>query len=240
MTTTEVSNRVKGEEGTYVTITVYRNGEYIDFYLERKSIKVYHVETEMLDDNIGYIELITFDEDCSEEFEADMDELINQGATKIILDLRYNTGGLVEEALNIIDLFVDKGEITLIEVAADGTETVTTSSNDKKYNIEMCILVNEYTASASEIVTGALKDYGIASIVGTVTYGKGVIQNVYSLLDGSVLKLTIAEYYTPNREQINQVGISPDYEVEIDEENVDEEGNIIDVQLEKAKEILTN
>ena len=240
MTTTEVSNRVKGEEGTSVAITVYRDGDYLDFTLERKSIKVYHVETEMLDDNIGYISLLTFDEECSEEFETGMDELIEQGAEKIIFDLRYNTGGLVEEALNIIDLFVDEGEEILIEVAADGTETINTAESDKKYDIEIVILVNEYTASASEIVTGALKDYGIATVVGTTTYGKGVIQNVYSLSDGSVLKLTTAEYYTPNRNQINKVGIEPDYEIEIDEENLDDEGNIIDTQLEKAKELLTN
>ena len=237
MTTTDASNAVKGEEGTDVTITIYRDGEYIDYTMTRSSIKVYHVESEMLDDEIGYISLLTFDEGCSEEFETHMDDLINQGATKIIFDLRYNTGGLVDEALNIVDLFVDNGVTTLIEMDSKGNETVTKSETDKKYDVEMVVLINEYTASSSEIVTGALVDNGVAETVGTVTYGKGVIQNVYSLSDGSVLKLTTAEYYTPNKNKINKVGITPDYEVELDTTDA-EDGTVVDTQLEKAKEIL--
>lgn len=238
MDVTEVSNMVKGEEGTDVTLTIYRNGEYMDFTLTRSPIKVYHVESEMLDEQTGYISLLTFDEGCSDEFEANMDELINQGATKIIFDLRYNTGGLVDEALDIVDLFVDKGDTTLIEMDSKGNETVTTSETDKKYDVELVILINEYTASSSEIVTGALVDNEVATTVGTLTYGKGVIQNVYSLSDGSVLKLTTAEYYTPNKNKINKVGITPDYEVELDEELTNEDGTIVDTQLEKAREIL--
>lgn len=234
----EVSNSVKGEEGTDVTITVYRDGEYLDFTMTRSQVKVYHVESKMLENNIGYISLFTFDEGCSDEFEANMDELINQGATKVIFDLRYNTGGIVDEALDIIDLFVDKGDTTLIEMDGKGNETVITSEKDKKYDVELVILTNEYTASSSEIVTGALVDNEVATTVGTTTYGKGVIQNVYSLSDGSVLKLTTTEYYTPNRNKINKVGIKPDYEVQLDENNVTEDGTIFDNQLEKAKEIL--
>ena len=234
----EVSNSVKGEEGTDVTITVYRDGEYLDFTMTRSQVKVYHVESKMLENNIGYISLFTFDEGCSDEFETNMDELINQGATKIIFDLRYNTGGIVDEALDIIDLFVDKGDTTLIEMDGKGNETVITSEKDKKYDVELVILTNEYTASSSEIVTGALVDNEVATTVGTTTYGKGVIQNVYSLSDGSVLKLTTTEYYTPNRNKINKVGIKPDYEVQLDENNVTEDGTIFDNQLEKAKEIL--
>lgn len=237
MTVTDASNAVKGEEGTDVTITIYRNGEYIDYTMTRSDIKVYHVESEMLDDEIGYISLLTFDEGCSEEFETHMDELINQGATKIIFDLRYNTGGLVDEALDIVDLFVDNGATTLIEMDSKGNETVTKSETDKKYDVEMVVLINEYTASSSEIVTGALVDNGIAETVGTVTYGKGVIQNVYSLSDGSVLKLTTAEYYTPNKNKINKVGITPDYEVELDETS-SEDGTVVDTQLERAREVL--
>ena len=234
----EVSNSVKGEEGTDVTITVYRDGEYLDITMTRSQVKVYHVESKMLENNIGYISLFTFDEGCSDEFEANMDELINQGATKIIFDLRYNTGGIVDEALDIIDLFVDKGDTTLIEMDGKGNETVVTSEKDKKYDVELVILTNEYTASSSEIVTGALVDNEVATTVGTTSYGKGVIQNVYSLSDGSVLKLTTTEYYTPNRNKINKVGIKPDYEVQLDENNVTEDGTIFDNQLEKAKEIL--
>lgn len=233
--TEDVSKRVKGEENTEVTITIRRDKETIDYKLTRKNIKIYHVKSEMLDDKTGYISMLSFDEDCADEFEKEMDNLINNGAKKVIFDLRYNTGGLVDEALEILDLFVDKDAVTLITKGADGKETKSISKNEKKYDIDLVILVNNYSASASEIVTGALKDYGIAKIVGTVTYGKGVIQAVYSLEDGSALKLTTDEYYTPKNNKINKVGITPDYEVELTEEDVE---NGIDSQLEKAKEVL--
>jgi carboxyl-terminal processing protease len=231
----EVSSKVKGEEGTEVTLTIYRNGEYKDYTLKRQSIKVYHVTSEMKDDDIGYIYLYTFDENCSAEFEKEMDSLIDQGAKKVILDLRYNTGGLVSEALSILDLFLDKGEVELITKSANGKEVTTTSSTDKKYDVDLIVLVNKYSASASEILTGALKDNGVAKVLGTVTYGKGVIQNVYQLLDGSVLKLTTQEYYTPNETKINKIGITPDYEVELTDEDIENE---IDSQLEAAIKVL--
>jgi len=234
-TTAEVSSKVKGEEGTQVTLTIYRNGEYIDFTMTRASVKVYHVDSKMLEDNIGYISLLTFDEGCAEEFEQEMDKLIEQGTTKIIFDLRYNTGGLVNEALQILDLFLDKNQVTLITKDANGNEKVNKAENSKKYDVELVILVNEYSASASEIVTGALKDHGVAKVIGTVTYGKGVIQEIIPLNDGGVLKLTTSEYYTPNNVKINKIGITPDYEIEISKEDSE---NKIDTQLEKAKEIL--
>lgn len=237
MNTEDVSNKVKGEEGTEVTLNISRNGERMDVKLTRSAIKAYHVETEVLDDNIGYISLSTFDTGCADEFEQGMDELVGKGCKKVIFDLRYNTGGLVSEALEIIDLFVQKGEVTLIEKSADGSEKTCKASGDKKYDVELVVLVNEYTASASEIVTGALSDYEVATTVGTVTYGKGVIQNVYQLTDGSVLKLTTAEYYTPKRNKINKVGITPNHEVKLPTE-VSEDGTVQDTQLLKAKELL--
>lgn len=237
MSTEDVSNKVKGEEGTKVTLNISRNGERLDVELTRAAIKAYHVETEVLEDNIGYISLSTFDTGCADEFEQGMDELIGKGCQKVIFDLRYNTGGLVSEALEIIDLFAENGKVTLIEKSADGSEKVCKANSDKKYDVELIILINEYTASASEIVTGALSDYGVATTVGTVTYGKGVIQNVYQLTDGSILKLTTAEYYTPERNKINKVGITPNHEVELPTE-VSEDGTVQDTQLLKAKELL--
>lgn len=235
MTTADVSRKVKGEEGTEVTINISRNGERKDFTVKRETIKVYHVETKMLENNIGYISLLAFDTGCADEFAEGVQTLISEGATKLIIDLRDNTGGLVDEALEILNLFLEKDQITLITKSADGTEKTNKATGDKKFNGEIAILVNEYTASASEIVTGALKDNGKAKVIGTLTYGKGVIQNVYQLLDGSVLKLTTQEYYTPNNTKINKVGIKPDYEVEITEENVK---NQFDSQLKKAEELL--
>ena len=234
LTASEVSAKVKGEEGTSVELTILRDTETLEFTLKREAIKVYHVSSEILEDNIGYIELYTFDEGCSAEFKKEMDKLIEQGAKKVIIDLRFNTGGLVSEALSILDLFLDKGQVELITKSARGNEKIEKSNNEKTYDVDLVVLVNKYSASASEIVTGALKDNNVAKVVGTTTYGKGVIQNVYQLLDGSVLKLTTQEYYTPNNTRIHEIGINPDYEVELPEDANDD----TDTQLEKAKEIL--
>lgn len=232
LSTDEVSNKIKGEAGTKVKLTVYRDGEYLDFEIERAEIKIYHVEEKMLENNIGYISLLTFDEGCSEEFKNSYLSLKEQGATKIIVDLRDNTGGLVDEALEIIDMFVQKDSTMLITVDADGNKEYSKSENDPIIDAEVVVLTNEYSASASEIMVGALKDNGIAKSVGTTTYGKGVIQSVYMLNDGSALKLTVNEYFTPNETKINKVGITPDYEVEADSETEEDE------QLNKAIEIL--
>lgn len=137
--------------------------------------------------------------------------------------------------MSILDLFLDKGEVELITKSADGTKIITKSQTEKKYDIDLVVLVNDYSASASEIVTGALKDNGVATIVGETSYGKGVIQNVYQLLDGSVLKLTTQEYFTPDENTINKIGITPDYEVEWTDEDL---ANGIDSQLEAAMQVV--
>lgn len=238
LSTDEVANKVKGEEGTIVKVKILRNNEYLDFDIERKQIKAFPTTGKMLENNIGYIELETFDEDCSEDFINKFNELKNQGANKLIIDLRYNTGGLVDEALTIADYLLDKDSTMLITRDSEGNEEITKAQNDKKIDMDIVVLVNEYSASASEILAGALKDNGEAKLVGEKTYGKGVIQNVFTLADGSVLKLTVNEYLTPNKTTINKIGIEPDFEVKIDTNNKDEKGVIIDSQLEKAKELL--
>ncbi|MBR3882350.1 MAG: S41 family peptidase [Clostridia bacterium] len=227
-----VSNKIKGEEGTKVKVTIERNGEYLDFDIERKAIKVYHVETEMLENNIGYISLATFDEGCAEEFKKEYLELKNEGAKKIIVDLRNNTGGLVEEALSLLDLFLPKNTTTLVTVDSKGNKDYSKTKDPQLITEDVVVLVNEYSASASEIVAGALKDHKRAQVVGTKTYGKGVIQSVFMLEDGSALKLTVEEYFTPKEVKINKVGIEPNHTVELDIENQ------IDTQLNKAKELL--
>lgn len=232
MSSEEVSNKIKGELGTKVKITVYRNEDYLDFDLERAEIKLYHVEEQMLENNIGYISLITFDENCSEEFENSYKKLKEQGAKKLIVDLRDNTGGLVEESLKIIDMFLPKDKTMLITVDSSQEKEYSKSKTDALIDIPVVVLTNEYSASASEIMVGALKDNNVAKSVGKTTFGKGVIQSVFSLKDGSALKLTISEYFTPNETKINKVGIAPDYEVELNPETEDDE------QLNKAVEIL--
>ena len=233
MDTSKISNKVRGEEGTEITLNILRGEETLDFVLKREMIRMYHVEGELLEDNIAYITFSTFDDGCSKEFENVADSLVSQGADKMIIDLRYNTGGDVKEALAILDLFLEKGQIQVITKSANGKELTTSSLNDKKYNLKnIVILTNKYTASASEIVTGALIDNNLAKTVGVKTYGKGVMQSVFSLLDGSVLKLTTQEYHTPNGTAINGIGITPNYEVELENDSE------IDNQLEKAKSVV--
>lgn len=227
-----VSSKIKGEEGTKVKITVLRETEYLDFEVERKSIKVYHVETEMLENDIGYISLLTFDEGCAEELKTKYEEIKAQGAKKIILDLRNNTGGIVDEALEIADYILPKDSKVLITVDSDGNKETSVTKEDQLMNEELVVLVNEYSASASEILVGALKDHERAKVVGKNTYGKGVIQSVFMLTDGSALKLTINEYFTPNETKINKVGIKPDFEIEQNTETDEDE------QLNKAIELL--
>ena len=227
-----VSSKIKGEEGTKVKITVLRDTEYVDFEIERKAIKVYHVESEMLENNIGYISLMTFDEGCAEEFKNTYLDLKNQGAKKIILDLRNNTGGLVVECLEIADMILPKGNIELITVDSKENKEISKSKLEPIVEGDMVVLINEYSASASEILVAALKENNRAKVVGKTSYGKGVIQSVLELNDGSVLKLTVSEYFTPNENKINKIGVAPDYEVELDVENM------VDTQLNKAIELL--
>ena len=236
MDTAEVASKVKGEEGTTVNVKLLRDEEYVSFDVERKAIKVYHVKSEMKENSIGYIKLSTFDEDCSTEFQNAFNKLQDEGAKKLIIDLRDNTGGLVDEALKIADMIIPKGEKLLLTVDSKDNKETTVAEYEPMINMDIVVLVNEYSASASEILVGALKDNKEATIVGTKTYGKGVIQNVIPLSDGGVLKLTTAEYFTPNETKINKIGIEPDVEVELVEESQEEEN--IDEQLNKAIELL--
>ncbi len=230
MDTEEVAKRLKGKEGTEVVVNIKRNGNRKEITVKRQVIQINCVETKMLEDNIGYILLQSFDKGCAKEFEKGMDLLISSGAQKVIIDLRNNSGGLVDESLEILDLFLDKDQITLFTKSVDGTEEINRASGNKKYNLSLAVLVNNYTASASEIVVGALKDNKKAVIIGNKTYGKGVIQTLYKLSDGSAVKITTHEYFTPNKYKINGRGIIPDYEIEV--KGAD------DLQLKKAKKIL--
>lgn len=231
-----IASKIKGTAGTNVHLKIARGTEYLEFDITREEIKIYHVESEIKNGNIGYISLYTFDTGSAEELQKAIKDLESKGAKKFILDLRYNGGGLVDEALKIANLFIPKGKDLLITVDSQGNRVVTKTENDNITNAELVVLVNEYSASASEILSGALKDNGRAKIVGTKTFGKGVIQNVFSLFDGSVLKLTVAEYFTPNETKINKEGIVPDIEVEL--EKVEKEEDFVDTQLNKALEIL--
>ena len=237
-----ISNKIKGEEGSSVKLDIQREDETLSFEIKRENIKVNPVESKLLENNIGYIEFSSFDDGTAEDFKSKYEELEQQGITSLIIDLRNNGGGIVDEALKIADYIADKGSVLLYEVDKNNNEEVEKSENNPIINMPIVILTNENTASSSEILAGALKDLGKAKIVGTKTYGKGVIQEVISLSDGSGLKITTKKYLTPNRTEINGVGIEPDETVELPDTvtsalNVNEEE---DTQLQKAIEILEN
>lgn len=212
---TTASNKIKGEEGTKVTIEVLRGTEKLKFELTREKVKVNQVEGKVLSNNIGYIKFTSFDETTAEDFKNQYQELAKKGIQSLIIDLRNNGGGIVDQALEIADYMTPKDSVLLYEVDKNGKEIVKKAKEDPIVNMPIVILTNENTASASEILAGALKDLGKAKIVGTTTYGKGVIQQILKLNDGSGLKITIEEYQTPNRNKINKVGIQPDEKVEL-------------------------
>ena len=235
-----VSSKVKGEEGTKVTIEVLRGTEKLKFELTREKVKVNQVEGKVFSNNIGYIKFTSFDETTAEDFKNQYQELAKKGIQSLIIDLRNNGGGLVDEALKIADYIVPKGKELLVTVDKDKNEKIEKSKEDVLIDMPIVVLVNKNSASSSEILAGALKDLEEATIVGTTTYGKGVIQQLLSLKDGSGLKVTVEEYYTPNRTKINGVGIEPNEKVELPETvtNPFLVTRNEDTQLQKAVEIL--
>ena len=228
----EASAAIKGEEGTKVKIEIKRNEQIMELEIERKKVIVNPVKSEVKENNIGYIKLTSFDEETSKIFKEKYEELQKQNIQSLIIDLRDNGGGIVQEALTIADYMLEKDSKMLITVNKKENEVIETAKTDPIITIPVVLLVNENSASASEILAGALKDNNRAKIVGTKTYGKGVIQELLRLKDGSAIKLTTEEYYTPNRTKINKVGIEPD---ELVENKKDEQ---TDLQLQKAIEMV--
>lgn len=235
---TEMANTIKGEEGSNVTIEILREEQTLTFEVVRAKVNTNPIYSEKLENDIGYLEITSFDEGVAEDFKAKYLSLKEQGIQGLVIDLRDNGGGLVDEALKIVDYIVPKNQTVLITVDKDGKEEVTKSKEDKLIEEPVVVLVNASSASASEIMAGALKDLKVAQIVGNKTYGKGVIQQLLTLTNGAGLKITVEEYYTPNKTKINKVGITPDYEVLLETSITREPTDANDAQLNKAKEIL--
>lgn len=235
-----ISTKIKGEEGSTVKLKVLRGEEEKEFEIKREKIVVNPVEGKVIEKNIGYIAFSSFDENTSEEFKKKYEELASQEIKSLIIDLRNNGGGIVDEALEIADYFVEKDTILLYEVDKDNNEKVEKAKDGILINMPTIVLTNENTASSSEILAGALKDLGKAKIVGTKTYGKGVIQSLLTLSDGSGIKITSEEYLTPNKTKINKVGIEPDETVELSDTvtNVLRVEEKDDTQLQKAIQML--
>lgn len=231
-----VSGKIKGKEGTKVTIEIERENKILKFEIERKSIDLHPIESELLESNIGYINVTSFDSGCAKEFKKIYENLKKANIKSLIIDLRNNGGGIVDEALEMADYILDKNQIILITKDKNAKEEIEKSTKKPIINMPIIVLVNGYSASASEIFAGALKDNGKATIVGEKTYGKGVIQELLTLSDGTGIKVTVEEYYTPNRNKINGIGIAPDVEVSATEETVIDIEQ--DKQLQEAIKIL--
>ena len=211
--------KLKGEEGTTVNVTMYRPSEdtYIDFTVERAVVNVPTVTYKMLENNIGYIQVTEFDEVTVEQFSAAIDDLESQGMEKVIFDLRDNGGGLLTSVCSMLDRILPE-ELLVYTIDKDGNREEEWAQNPDQIDLPMVVLVNGNTASASEIFAGTLKDYDKAEIIGTTTFGKGIVQTIIPLNDGSALKLTTSEYYTPAGICIHGKGIEPDLTVEYDAE----------------------
>ena len=237
-----IADYIKGEEGTTVNLEVERNGERIKFEIKREKINTNPITIEMLENNIGYLKLPSFDEDTSKDFEEKVKELQSQGAQSLVIDLRNNGGGIVSEATDIADMLLDKGQTIISTVDKDDKKEITYSKKSPIFTMPITVLVNENSASASEILACSLKDNERAKIIGTKTYGKGIIQTLLSLTDGSGLKITTEEYYTPKGTTIHKVGIDPDEEVKLPDtvKSIYSVTKDEDTQLKKAIEILKN
>lgn len=237
----EIIKKIKGPENTTVNLTIVRQseGKSFDKELERRKIEVPTVEHEMLDGGIGYIKVLGFDAVTDQQFLDALIDLEKQGLKGLVVDLRNNGGGILDVALNITDLFVPEGIITYT-IDGQGDKEVHSTRDDVYFNKPLTVLVNGNSASASEIFTGAIKDYEVGTVIGTTTFGKGLVQKPYVLNDGSAVKVTISRYYTPDGHYINKTGIEPDMEVELPENyrfkaKIPEE---FDTQLNAAKDVL--
>ncbi len=234
---TDVSNLVKGEEGTKVNLEIIRDDTIFSVEVERKTVEIKYIDSKIIDGNIGYIEMLGFEENCTAKFKEELNKLKEEGITSLIIDLRDNGGGLVTEAISLSELFVPKGNVILKTYDKDNNETVTKSTNSNTENIKMVVLVNENSASATEIFAGAIQDNKVGTIIGTKTFGKGIMQEIQPLAIGGAIKITIEEFKTPNGNKIHEIGITPDIEVENEEDIVEESQ---DSQLQRAIDFLKN
>lgn len=216
MTTAQVRDLVRGQEGTYVSLTVMRKGEHYSFSVERRKVQTPVATYEMLDYNIGLVTIENFDSRCAEETIAAIEALLEAGAEKLIFDVRHNPGGYASELVKVLDYLLPEGEL-FRTVRYDGKESVDMSDGDC-LEIPMAVLVNASSYSAAEFFAAALSEYEAAIVVGEQTVGKGYFQTTYPLTDGSAVSLSIGEYFTPKGKNLAGIGVTPDVIVPVDEE----------------------
>lgn len=226
----EVAAHVRGQAGTDVVLTIMRDNTNQDITITRDNIKLKTVGHKMLDNNIGYIQIVSFSEDTANEFNEAYNDLKNQGMKALVLDLRNNPGGLLTTCVEIAKKLVPKGEIVSIVDKQGNKETYSSSLEAPEY--PLAVLINKNSASASEILSGAIQDTKAGTIIGNTSYGKGSVQTILPMFEDDAVKLTIAKYYTPSGRSIDGTGITPDIEINLDENATS------DTQLNKALEIL--
>ena len=231
-----VVDKIRGKENTDVTITVYRSsdGEDHEFTMPRRKVENPTVEYKMLGNNIGYIEVSSFYEVTAQQYITAVKDLESQGMEGLIVDLRNNGGGLLDIATEMLDFMLPAGKIVYTEDKDGNVIEEFNSTDEEQFTKPLAVLVNGYSASASEIFAGAIKDYEIGTLVGTNTYGKGIVQRMFPLDDGSAIKLTIAKYFTPKGNDIHEIGIKPDVEVELDVDAYKDSDGEKDNQLQAA------
>lgn len=232
----EIVSWIKGEEGTEVDLHVYRgeNAEEVVCTATRRKIETQTVEYEMKEDQIGYLRILEFDAVTLKQFENALTDLENQGMKGLVIDLRSNPGGNLDTVVDMLRMILPEGTIVSTK-DKDGNVIEEKNEEDHEFKKPLAVLVNQASASASEIFAGAVQDYGVGKIVGMTTYGKGVVQQLVNLGDGTCLKVTIAEYFTASGRSINKKGITPDVEVEYE---ADPDNEDADNQLDKAVEVV--
>ncbi len=239
----EVVSYIKGEEGSTVHITVFResDNEYHEMDVERRNVENPTVEHEMLDNKVGYLQITEFDEVTVSQFQEAIKDLESQGMEGLIVDVRSNPGGLLSSVVEILQGILPEGTIVYTQDKNGEGETYT-SEGKSPFTKPMAVLINGNSASAAEIFSGAIKDYKVGTLIGTTTFGKGIVQTVLPLSDGSALKMTVSRYYTPSGICIHGTGIAPDIEVTLDEalqRQITIEKSQ-DTQLQKAIEVITD
>lgn len=238
---TEISSAIKEYAGKTFVITVERNGNVMDINIKPSEIETIQVSEKMLDNGISYIRISMFEGRCAEQLKTALDNAQKNGAKGIIFDVRGNPGGALNVITNCVDQILDEGIILTVK-DKNGKETVYKAKDDKKIDLPLVILTNSSTASAAEVFTSSLHDNGKAYVVGTKTFGKGVVQTIFDLGDNSIAKITTAKYFTPKNVCIDKIGITPDKVVELDEKYKDAPVRYIpngeDNQLNAAIEVM--
>ena len=241
MELTLLVQKIRGEEGTTVHLQVYRpsTGETLDFDVPRRNVSLPSVEGQMLDNNIGYIMISEWQKGTADQFKTIVEELAGEGMESMIIDVRSNPGGLLNSVVDVLDYILPKGTVVYTEDKYGNRQNYT--SDKECLNYPMAVLINGNSASASEIFAGAIRDYNYGTLIGTTTYGKGIVQSIFNLSGGDALKVTTAKYFTPNGSYIHGVGIDPDIELEYEYSGPADEAYQMqyDNQLQKAIELLS-